>query len=67
MLDDKIGLYSGYISDLGNLVNGRNSPINSELLQSSFAEYNQKLREYQMQLETASKDFKRTKSLFEKL
>jgi len=66
MLDDKIVLYSGYIRDLENLVNGQNALIQSELLQSSSAEYNQKLKEYQIRLETAGKDFQRTKSLFEK-
>ena len=66
MLEDKIGLYSGYIRDLENLVNGQSSHIQSELLQSSSAEYNQKLKEYQLRLETASKDFQRTKLLFEK-
>lgn len=66
MLNDKIELYSGYIRDLENLVNGQNAHIQSELLQSSSAEYNQKLNEYQLRLETASKDFQRTKSLFEK-
>ncbi|MBW8323719.1 MAG: HlyD family secretion protein [Prolixibacteraceae bacterium] len=66
MFDDRIELYSGYIRDLENLVNGKSTRVQSELLESSSAEYNQKLREYQMRLETASKDFQRTKSLFEK-
>jgi HlyD family secretion protein len=65
MIDDRIDLYSGYIRDLENLVRGKNAHIQSELLQSSYLEYNQKLMEYQLQIETASKDFQRTKSLFE--
>ena len=66
MLDDKIELYSGYIRDLEKLASGQSTHIQSELLQSSSAEYNQKLREYQMRLETASKDFQRTKSVVRK-
>jgi HlyD family secretion protein len=66
MLDDKIALYSGYIADLDNLVNGQNKAIQSNLLKSSYSEYNQKLMEYQLQIETASKDFQRTKTLFAK-
>ncbi|MBW8324983.1 MAG: HlyD family secretion protein [Prolixibacteraceae bacterium] len=66
MLEDKIELYSVYIRDLENLTSGRNTSIQSELLQSSSLEFNQKLKEYQLRLETASKDFQRTKSLFEK-
>lgn len=66
MLEEKIGLYSVYIRDLENLTGSRNTPIQSELLQSSSAEYNQKLKEYQLRLETAGKDFQRTKLLFEK-
>ena len=66
ILNDKIGLYSGYINDLGNLLNSRNTQIQSELLQSSYAEYNQKLKEYQLQIETTTKDFQRTQSLFNK-
>lgn len=66
MLDDKIGLYSGYIGDLGHLLNGKNTQIQSGLLQSSCAEYNQKLKEYQIQIETTTKDFQRTQSLFNK-
>lgn len=66
MLDDKIALYSGYIHDLDNLVNGQNKAIQSNLLKSSYSEYNQKLMEYQLQIETAGKDFQRTKTLFTK-
>ena len=66
MLDDKIALYSGYIDDLDNLVSGQNKAIQSNLLKSSYSEYNQKLMEYQLQIETAGKDFQRTKTLFEK-
>lgn len=66
MLEDRIELYSVYIRDLENLTSGRNTSIQSELLQSSSLEFNQKLKEYQLRLETASKDFQRTKSLFEK-
>jgi HlyD family secretion protein len=66
MLEDKIELYSVYIRDLENLTSGRNTSIQSKLLQSSSLEFNQKLNEYQLRLETASKDFQRTKSLFEK-
>lgn len=66
MLDDKIALYSGYIHDLDNLVSGQNKAIQSNLLKSSYSEYNQKLMEYQLQIETAGKDFQRTKTLFAK-
>lgn len=66
MFEDKIELYSVYIHDLENLTGGRNSSVQSELLQSSSAEYNQKLKEYQLRLENANKDFQRTKTLFEK-
>jgi len=66
MLDDKIDLYSVYIHDLDNLVSGQKNAIQSNLLKSSYAEYNQKLMEYQLQIETAGKDFQRTKTLFEK-
>ena len=66
MLDDKIALYSGYLYDLDNLLRGQNNAIQSNLLKSSYSEYNQKLMEYQLQIETAGKDFQRTKTLFEK-
>jgi hypothetical protein len=66
MLDAKISLYSGYIHDLEILSSGRETQLQSDLLKSSYSEYNQKLKEYQLQIETTSKDFKRTKSLFEK-
>ena len=66
MLDDKIALYSGYIHDLNNLVSGQNKAIQSNLMKSSYSEYNQKLMKYQLQIETTGKDFQRTKTLFEK-
>jgi HlyD family secretion protein len=66
MLNDKIALYSGYIHDLDNLVSDQNKAIKSNLLKSSYSEYNQKLMEYQLQIENAGKDFQRTKTLFEK-
>jgi len=66
MLNDRITLYSGYIDDLKNLVNGRNKAIQSNLQKSNYSEYSQKLMEYQLRLETVGKDFQRTKSLFEK-
>ncbi len=66
MLDDKIDLYSGYLHDLDKLVIGQNKAIQSSLLKSSYSEYNQKLMEYQLQIETTGKDFQRTKTLFEK-
>ena len=66
MLKDRITLYSEYLHDLDNLVHGENKAIQSNLMKSSYSEYNQKLMEYQMQVETAGKDFQRTKTLFEK-
>jgi HlyD family secretion protein len=66
MLDDRISLYSSYIRDLENLVSGQNKALQSSLLKSSYLEYNQKLMEYQLRIETTSKEFQRTKSLFEK-
>ncbi len=66
MLESKISMYSGYINDLEILVSGRNAQIKSDLLKSSYGEYAEKLKEYQVQIETTSKDFQRTKSLFEK-
>ncbi len=66
MLHEKIDLYSSYIQDLDNLVVGQNNHLQSELLKSNFSEYNQKLKEFQMRIETCYKDFQRTKVLFEK-
>ncbi|MDP2335677.1 MAG: HlyD family efflux transporter periplasmic adaptor subunit [Bacteroidota bacterium] len=66
MLHDKIALYSGYIHDLDNLVSNQNKAIQSSLLKSSYSEYNEKLIEYQLQIETAGKDFQRAKTLFAK-
>lgn len=66
ILNDRIGLYSRYIHDLEILVSGHINGLQSDLLKSSFAEYTQKLNEYQIQIETTRKDFERTKLLFEK-
>ena len=66
MLNGKIRLYSGYIQDLENLIGGKVKTIQSGLLKSNYLEYNQKLIQYQLQIETANKDFQRTKTLFEK-
>lgn len=45
---------------------GAGKGLQSDLWRSSFAEYTQKLNEYQLRIETARKDFKRTTLLFEK-
>ncbi len=66
VLNDRIQLYSEYIQDLEILAAGRDHGLQSDLLRSSFAEYTQKLNEYQLRIETARKDFKRTRLLFEK-
>lgn len=66
MLSDKISLYSSYINDLEILSAEKVKPLQSELLKSSYSEYNQKLKEYQLRIETSNKDFKRIKLLFEK-
>jgi multidrug resistance efflux pump len=66
ILSDRSELYSAYIHDLEILVAGHSSGLRSDLLKSSFAEYSQKLNEYQLRIETTRKDFNRTKLLFEK-
>ena len=66
MLSDKISLYSSYINDLEILSAEKVEPLQSALLKSSYAEYNQKLKEYQLRIETSNKDFQRIKLLFEK-
>jgi multidrug resistance efflux pump len=66
ILNARIRLYSEYIYDLEILVAGSGKGLQSDLLRSSFAEYTQKLNEYQIQIETIRKDFERIKLLFEK-
>lgn len=66
ILTEKISLYSSYISDLVILSAGKGKSLQSDLLKSSYAEYSQKLKEYELQIETTNKDFQRTKTLFQK-
>ncbi|NEW84282.1 MAG: HlyD family efflux transporter periplasmic adaptor subunit [Mariniphaga sp.] len=66
MLEDKLTLYSSYIYDLDQLTEGMGIHLRSELLMSSWAEYGQKLAEYEQQIETTNKDYQRTKLLFGK-
>ncbi len=66
ILNYRIELYGGYLHDLETLVAGAGKGLQSDLWRSSFAEYTQKLNEYQLRIETARKDFKRTTLLFEK-
>lgn len=66
MLEGKNSQYSGYITDLGILASGQDKPLQSELLRSNYSEYSQKLMEYQLRIESTSRDFQRTKTLFEK-
>jgi HlyD family secretion protein len=66
MLNARITLFSGYLHDLENLAGSQNKVLQSGLMKSSYSEYNQKLMEYQLRIETTGKDFRRTKLLFEK-
>ncbi len=66
IVDEKITTYKQYLRDLEKLTSGSLLQPESELLASSLNEYNQKLKEYQLRIEMCSKDFERTKTLFEK-
>ena len=66
MLTDKISLYSDYINDLEVLSAGKDNSLQSDLMKSSYSEYNQKLKEYELRIETTNKNFQRTRILFEK-
>ncbi len=66
IVDEKITTYKQYLRDLEKLTSGSLLKPESELLASSLNEYNQKLKEYQLRIEMCSKDFERTKTLFEK-
>jgi len=66
IVDEKITTYKQYLRDLEKLTSGSLLQPESELLTSSLNEYNQKLKEYQLRIDMCSKDFERTKILFEK-
>jgi HlyD family secretion protein len=66
IVDEKIATYKQYLRDLERLTSGSLLKPESELLASSLNEYSQKLKEYQLRIEMCSKDFERTKTLFEK-
>jgi len=66
ILDDRITLHKIYISDIEKLTDIQPNNIQSQLFKSDYFQHNQKLKEYQLRIETVSKDFQRTKSLFEK-
>lgn len=66
IVDEKITTYKQYLRDLEKLTSGSLLKPESELLTSSQNEYNQKLKEYQLRIEMCSKDFERTKTLYEK-
>lgn len=66
ILSDKISLYSNYICDLEILSAGKEKSLQSDLMKSGYTEYCQKLKEYELQIETTNKDFQRTKTLFQK-
>lgn len=66
ILEDKLTLYSVYIKDLEQLTDGLELHLKSDLLMSSWAEYAQKLAEYEQRIETTNKDFQRTNLLFGK-
>lgn len=65
ILNEKYELYSHYISDLDKLVNNNTSGLTTDLIISNFEQYDQKEKEYNLQIETEAKKFNRNKSLFE--
>jgi len=66
VLNDKIKLYSGYITDIEGLLHNKKPQLQTDLMRSSYQEYRQKLMGYQLKLETTRKDFQRTQLLYKK-
>jgi len=66
VLDEKIKLYSDYITDIEGLLHSNKPQLQTDLMRSSYQEYRQKLMEYQLKLETTKKDFQRTQLLYKK-
>ncbi|WP_153641257.1 HlyD family secretion protein [Prolixibacter sp. NT017] len=66
VIDDKIKLYSGYMTDIEGLLHSKKPQLQTDLMRSSYLEYRQKLMGYELRLETTRKDFQRTQLLYKK-
>ena len=65
ILSQKYELYSDYIEDLEKLVANTIIGLKTDLVKSDYEQYNQKLKEYDLKINTETKKFNRNKLLFE--